>query len=428
MNQQFIEDFYKDPKELKKEDHSKIITLLDKYKRELVEDKYVLLVTDKDIIYKLFILFLYFYDDSIKKELDQDKTKKFHIGIDFEFNVKDVALMQLNFGKYLWVIDPKYYDINSKNIINEKLFLNKNAYKVFHGADSLDLPYLFSSVFDNDKEKILKFTKKYIDTRFLCEYVRNSKKEEGKCSIYDAMYYMGTLNKSKYDELLKISESMGPIQDVMWDIKKLSSFHIKYAFYDVLHLLDFMADIYKKINKETPSFIRSYYYIIELIRFAILERKGITDVLEFTKQVINPMNNYFVNTTKTKKTFIEIYNDFTKELVIIDTFYQYKNKEQDQDKNKEQDKKNKNKEQVRKVDFNFIESVNYIKGILSFLLKYVLYGVIINKYTVHKNKKDIMKEKINLDELYEKLDNIGMSKIKKLLKLFEEHTNKKLIL
>lgn len=404
-NIKFIDDFYKKPRELTKQDNTKIVDLLNEYKRELVDDKYILLVSDKDIIYKLFILFLFYYDHVVLEERKKDKTKKFHVGIDFEFNMKEVALMQLNFGTYLWVIDPKYYDDNKKQIINQKLFWHQDVYKVFHGADSLDLPYLFTNVFDNNNDNILKFTRKYIDTRFLCEYVRNSKKEEGRCSIYDAMLYMGTIDKIKYDELIENSETMGPIQDVMWDIKKLSSFHIKYAFYDVLHLLDFMTDIYKKINKDTPQYSRCYYYIIELIRFAILERKEITKVLEFTKQIVNPLNNYFIKTTKTTKTLIDIYNDFTKDLVVVDTF--------DKDQNK--------------LDFNFIESVNYIKGILSFLLKYIVYGIIKKKYTVHKNKKDIMTEEINLEELYKKLEDINMSKIVKLLKLFETEANKKLI-
>ena len=418
-NNKFIEEFYKKPKELSDKDRSNIIKLLDSYKRELVENKYILLVTDKDIIYKLFILFLYYYDDTITNELMADKTKKFHVGIDFEFNVKEVALMQLNFGKYLWIIDPKYYDESNKNIINDKLFLNNKVYKVFHGADSLDIPYLFNTVFLNNEEKIIQFTKKYIDTRFLCEYVRNSKGDEGKCSIYDAMLYMGTINKEKYDELVKISESMGPIQDVMWTINKLSSFHIRYAFYDVLHLLDFLIDIYKKINRETREYTRSYYYILELIRFAIIERKNVTNVLEYVKQVINPMNNYFIDIgaqgtegtegakgIKGNKTLIEIYNDYTNELVIVDTF----------------------DDEKRNIDFNFIESVNYVKGILSFLLKYILYGVLRKNYVLNKNKKDIMKEKVNLNELYTKLNEINMFKIVKLLKLFENEIDEKLIL
>ena len=114
------------------------------------------------------------------------------------------------------------------------------------------------------------------------------------------------------------------------------------------------------------------------------------------------MNNYYIHT---KATLIEIYNDFSKDLIIKDTY----------------DKEN------GMIDFNFLESVNYIKGILSFLLKYVVYAVIKKKYKVNKNKKDIMKEDISLDELYKRLEDIKMFKIVKLLKLFETEANIKLI-
>lgn len=391
MDENTINLFYGDNNLEKVKD---IPNLLNKYKRETIDNKYILLVTDKEIVYKLFILFLFYYEDLIKKD---NKQKKFHVAIDFEFNLREVALMQLNFGKYLWIIDPKFYDEKNNEIIKNKLFLNKNVYKVFHGADSLDIPYLFSKVFNNNKDQILQFMKKYIDTRFLCEYVRNSKKEEGKCSIYDGMLYMGTINKKKYDELEENSIAMGPIQDVMWDIKKLSSLHIKYAFYDVLHLLDFMVDIYKKINEETQEYTRSYYYILELIRFSILERKEITDVLNFVKEIVNPMNNYFVDNNAT---LIDLFGNINKDLILDDNGNQ--------------------------ISLEFIESVNYIKGILSFLVKYILYAIITKKTKVHMNKKELFKKKINIDELYKKLDGIQMRKIIKLLKLFENYYTEKI--
>ena len=56
---QFIEDFYNEQIEITNKDYDIIVELLDKNKREIVEDKYILLVSDNDIIYKLFILFLY---------------------------------------------------------------------------------------------------------------------------------------------------------------------------------------------------------------------------------------------------------------------------------------------------------------------------------------------------------------------------------
>ena len=73
------------------------------------------------------------------------------------------------------------------------------------------------------------------------------------------------------------------------------------------------------------------------------------------------------------------------------------------------------------ISFDFIESVNYIKGILSFLVKYVLYSVINKREKIHMNKKELFSGKIELKELYLNLEKIQMNKIIKLLKLFENH-------
>lgn len=396
-NIQFINSFYDKPHIIKDNDITNIETILDAHKKEIVENKYKLFVAENDTIKKLFILFIYYYDYLIRK----DNKKKHHVGLDLEFNVKEVALIQMNFGKYLWIIDPKKYEPEKMEIINKKLLLNTRIYKVFHGADSLDLPYMYSEFFKNDKDKILKFTRKFIDTRFLCEYVRASKMEEGKCSIYDAMLYFGTISKEKYDELQKINESMGPIQDVMWDIKKMSSFHIKYAYYDVLHLLDFLNDIYKTILKETPEYVRTYYYILQVIRFVILERKGISNILEISKNVVNPMNNYLVRTKNGNMTLITIYNQLMEKFVV-----------------KDEDKGN--------VDYNFIESLNYVRGTFNFLFRHIVYYTCTKKYKVYKNKTEQFTDKLSLQPLYDELEKLKMYKIIKLLKLYENEVDIKL--
>lgn len=399
---QYINNFYNTPHKLKPSDIPIIEKLLNKYKRDTVENKYILLVGNNDTINKIFILFLYYYAYTIKAK----PKDKHHCAIDFEFNVKVIALMQLNFGKYLWIIDPKKYDSNKIEILNKKLLLNTKIYKVFHGADSLDLPYIYSELLKNDKEKILRFTRKFIDTRFLCEYVRASKTEEGRCSIYDAMLYFGTISKSKYDELNKINDSMGPIQDVMWNINKMSSFHIKYAYYDVLYLLDFLKDIYKKIIRETPNKVRTYYYIIQIIRFVLLERKAVTNILDLAKSVVNPMNNYLIKTENNNMTLINIYTQMM-------------------DKGPDQ-KHFIIKDDKGEIDLNFIESLNYIRGTFNFLLKNILYYVCTKKYEVYKNKSELFTDKLTLEKLYDELNKIKMYKIIKLLKLYENEVTIKL--
>lgn len=395
-NDKFINDLYEKVNLITEDKYDKIKKLLIEYKKETLENKYFLYVAENDLISKLFILFLFYFNYKI----DKSKIKKIHCSLDFEFNIKKIALMQVKLGKYVWIVNPTKYNKEKINILNEKLLLNDKIYKVLHGADSLDLPYMYSELFEGNKEKILKFTRKFIDSRFLCEYVRISKKEEGKCSIYDAMLYFGTIDKKKYDELIEINESMGPIQDVMWDIKKMSSFHIKYAYYDVLYLTDYLFDIYKKIFEDTPQYMRTYYYIIQVLRLVILERKGITNVLEISKNVVNPTNNYLIKTDKGNMTLITVYNEVTTGFII--------------------------KDKKGDIYLDLIEALNYVKGTFSFILKHLTYYIISKNFTIYKNKTDIMEEKISVKELFSEIKNCKMHKITKLLKLFQKEIDKKI--
>lgn len=369
--------------------------ILNTYKKDIVENKYVLFIADNELIIKLFILFLYYYADKIKKITNV----KHHCAIDFEFYKGTIALMQINFGKYVWIIDPKDYDRDKIEVINNKLLLNDNVYKVLHGSESLDLPYIFTELFNNDKNKIMKLMGKFIDTRFLCEYVRSSLEEEGRCSIYNAMLYFKTITQDKFDELEKNNKLMGPIQNIKWDIKNLSSFHIRYAFYDVLYLIDFLKDIYKKITNETPNLIRTYYYINQVLRFVILERRNVMNIMDDLKMVVNKINNYIVKDKNI--TLLNLYNELMEKCILVDNNKGY-------------------------VDMNFIESNNYVKGVFSFLLKYIAYYVISKKYIVYKNKNEIMNEAVSIKDLYEKLEENKMYKIINLLRLYESNILEKL--
>lgn len=392
-----IDDFYSNPTKISDNNIKEIEKLLDNNKRDVIENKYILFIADNDTIVKLFILFLYYFAFIIK-----NSTRKIHCAIDFEFNKGKIALMQLNFGKYVWIVDPKDYDKDKIKIINKKLLLNNNIYKVLHGADSLDLPYVFSELFYNDKDNILRFMGKFIDTRFLCEYVRSSKSEEGKCSIYNAMLYFNTITQDKFDELELNNKKMGPIQNIMWDIKKLNKFHIKYAFYDVLYLLTFLKDIYAKIINETPNLIRTYYYINQILRFVILERKNVTDILNISRKIVNTMNNYIMQYEGSNMTLLAIYNNLMESCIVTDNNKGY-------------------------IDFNFIESVNYIKGTFNFLLKHIVYYICSKRHEIYKNKKETFNDVITLDELYDELNKNKMYKIINLLKLYEKHIFEKII-
>jgi hypothetical protein len=127
----------------------------------------------------------------------------------------------------------------------------------------------------------------------------------------------------------------------------------------------------------------------------ILERKNVTDVLEFSKRTVNEMNNYIVDHNNDKSTLLDIYNN------IIENCVLYENDD--------------------KIYVNFIETVSYIKGTFNFLLKYITFYVLSNKYKVYKNKNELMDNEINIGQLYAKINDINFKSLVKLLKIFEKY-------
>ncbi len=112
--------------------------------------------------------------------------------------------------------------------------INSSIYKILHGPESLDLPYIFTQMLQNRKQHIIKFVRKMYDTRFLCEYFKYSVEADNKCSIYVALRYFGVISDEKLKYLNDTNDSMGPIQNVNWNINTLNSYSTRYALYDVL--------------------------------------------------------------------------------------------------------------------------------------------------------------------------------------------------
>jgi hypothetical protein len=367
-----------------------IESLLSTNKTDTIDSKYQLFISNTPILNQLFIIFLNYFDYISKP--------KSHCAIDFEFNNNSIALMQLNFGQHIWIIDPNQFLNNQRDlsIINTKLLLNKKIYKILHGAESLDIPFIFKYLLNNKKKKILIFMSRFIDTRFLCEYVRLSKLQTGKCSIYDGMLYFNTISKSKYDELEKNNKAMGKIQYIKWDINNLKSPTIKYTYYDVLYLIDFLNNIYSTILSDTPELTRTYYYIIQVIRFVILTRQNIIPDFDILKKKVDEFNNYFIINKQNNQTKLsDIYNNIIQNCVISDD--------------------------DKKVNISFILSVSYIKNPFSYLLKYIVYGVYNETYRLYRSKNNVADiNSINLKNLNNSLRENNQLKILKLVNLFQE--------
>lgn len=346
-----------------------------------VNDVYHIVKIENNEKIKLFITTCIFYFfDSLHCD------KKYSVGFDFEFNQRKIALCQIGLypnrkHKYIFIIDPNIIGSSYLDIMIETLFTS-NLTRIVHGADSLDIPYIFEELFMKDTDRIIKFTKNVIDTRFLCEYSKVFATDTNKkCSIYDAMLFFKTITKEKYDELNKINDLMGPIQDVNWNINKMSSYNLKYAAYDVLYLKHFLEDIMKFGNRNN-DLKDNYRFVIAIERFVFLEKYNINDIIEESKKIVDPINNFLIKTKNGNKTLINIYNSIVDNVYIESLGLKIKN----------------------------LFDINYFKGPLTFLIKRIVYSAITESSTVYINKNQKFYDKITFKEIYPLLhkSNLGI--------------------
>jgi len=347
------------------------------------EDRFSVIKCNTSDNIKLFLLYSIFYHlDAIHN------SKKMYIGLDFEFNARKIALCQIAFypfrkQKFIFILDPNDLSDYQTELMIKTVFTS-NIYRILHGSDSLDIPYIFEELFVNDKDKILKFTKTVIDTRFICEYHKiTTSSENKKCSIYDALLFFNTITKKKYDELNKINDAMGPIQDVNWNVKKMSSYHLKYSAYDVLFLKRFLNDMVQTEGKSTS-------YINQITRYIFLEKHNLTEITTNSKIIVDKINNYLIKTKDGNKTLINVYNEIVPDIFIIGMDILVKN----------------------------LLDINYFKSILSILFKRILYSIISERETIYENKNDTYNEKITFKEIYPDLSKMGLNLFMQLIERF----------
>lgn len=336
---------------------------------------------------KLFIVFLWIFYNISKN------MKNMYVGIDYEFNERKIALCQLCFfidnDNYVWIIDPREFDDIQIKLFIKYLYRNKNIYKILHGADSLDIPYMFNELFKNDLTTIMKFIRKLIDTRFLCEYSKiNSKQLLKKCSIYDALLYFKVITEEKYNWLQTNNEQMDPIYKLQWDIKHLKSFQLQYAVYDVIFLNTFLVNMLKQSHE-------SIKIIPELTRFVFLDKYEIIDIVKNLKQIVDPMNIYRIHNKKSnlvKDTLITTFQQLIPTYIINIGF---------------------------DIEFNNLFQVNYFKAPLSIILKYILYSVLNKKYKITIKNNIFYSKDLSTNLIYDLLTKLEMKQLYNLFKKFE---------
>jgi hypothetical protein len=274
------------------------------------------------------------------------------IGIDFEFNninnKREIALFQINLETIyndptIFLFYPPDLTNNQMNILKE-LLMTKYIKKIIHGGESLDIPYLFKNIFTTNDEQIM-FCKNLYDTKYLCEYYNLANKlTENKCKIYYLLKQMNVVNKKQFDYLLKNEEEMGPIYNIIINVKKMTDSLIKYSTYDVLYLPALLN-----------NFPDTYYYnhiIPELTHIHYILKQ--TDFFEKQNEKISYFNNIFLDYEYTNIKLIEMYE------------YMYY--------------------WIKQNEVSYLLEITYFKKFFHLIIKSIVYNLITEKYITYEKK------------------------------------------
>ena len=184
--------------------------------------------------------------------------------IDFEFNMnwklkeRYISLMQIMFVgndydlnyKTVYVLNPLKFKTKFREKLIDYVFCS-NMIKILHGSDSLDIPHIYRSLFRSNKDRLIKFINYTIDTRFICELIKNIDRRLGKdvdnrCSIYNALFYNDVIDQTIYDRLEKISSKINYNKN--WFVDKLTVNQLEYSINDVLYLFDLLQSMVSKFS------------------------------------------------------------------------------------------------------------------------------------------------------------------------------------
>ncbi len=268
-------------------------------------------------------------------ETCKKKTNDSYCGIDFEFNMnwktkeRYISLMQIIFitnannyhnteiMKPIYILDPLKFNHTVMKKMKKYIFCSK-VIKIFHGSDSLDYPHVYEHILNKNKKKFIKFINYSIDTRFMCEISKRIMTRLGlisidnkKCSIYNALFDHGILDKQSFDQLTLMSSKINYNKE--WKIKDLSQEQISYAIYDVSYLYDLVHTIVLSIknskhvigmmNVDLISVINRMYrfHMINRLKISSISYrcKSLTDLKKISKENLNHidqkiMDNYLM--------------------------------------------------------------------------------------------------------------------------------------
>ena len=373
-------------------------------------------VLKKNIIYYISVSNkpeknIYFHAFIIIYALESIFNRHFYVGIDFEYTNKKIQLAQFNFehnvslSSFIMIINPN--DLTPDMIQNyiNLIICNRYIDKIIHGGDSLDIPYIYNILLQDDPKKIIKFTKSLIDTRYLCEYYKiNRDPNNYKCAIYDidkndsAVYYFGVVNEEQQHKLTELMESLPHPSEIRWRIFSMPQSQTLYAQYDVIFLKWFYYKIINVATQDEPtdlgkkSIIELYKHILgELTQFLYLEKKGITFLVEKAKLEVDPVNNYMIRKPGTILKMIDVFNQVSTNIVTASP----------------------------RVEIDKIVKVNYYKGSIITLIKKMTYTIISKKCRVYKDKNTVWVDKLDNSYIDDFFNKIGFTYLEKIFRDIE---------
>jgi hypothetical protein len=225
--------------------------------------------------------------------------------------------------------------------------------KILHGAESLDIPYLFNQLLIT-KDNIDNFCSNFYDTKFLCDYNNLIKYNDiQKCGIYHLLVNNNIISKKQYEKLEKIEEKTGPIYMIHIDIYKLSIGVLQYSLYDVLYLPELIKkflklDIaYTKIIPQVSCIVNKY-------------KRNIENEFNVLSNIINSFNICYV-----------IENNMKILLKDIWEMYYYSFSDRDN-------------------YFSKMKEIHYFKFFFEIISKFIIYCNIIRYFKVYRSNNNII--------------------------------------
>lgn len=288
---------------------------------------------------------------------------KKYLAIDFEFNninnKREIALCQINLeskleGKIFLFYPP---DLNNNQInIFKNILIDVNVIKILHGGESLDLPYLFDNILLNNKDREL-FLENLFDTRYLCEYYNIEYNLEKKCKINYLLLDMKVINQKQFDFLQREEDKMGPIYNIIIDVRKMDDLLILYTTTDVLYLPELL--------KKYPNNIVYNNLISQMTNFTFFLKR-----INNYNEIIQKISKYNINFIKDNDFKIQLNKIFNMIYYMIDS--------------------------NNKIYYNFIK-INHFKKTMEIMIKNFLYNILIDNFDVWINNSELTNFKIKLD-------------------------------